>query len=136
MVNSRIQDQSLRIACTTFATRNWRRSVYVCTTCPQNIHQHPSPQQHLRTHLSTSNKHDRLARHVRHTERRADLVVHRVPLRHEHPVDPALLRAPAHRGEVAQRAVELGQLVDGLVPDEGLADEDDLVRAVRGDELE
>ena len=61
------------------------------------------------------------------------LIVHRIPLRHQHAVDPA--PHARHGGEIAQGAVKLGELVDGFVADECLADEDDLVGVVDGDEL-
>jgi hypothetical protein len=106
------------------------------------------------THLSTTDKHDRLACHICHRQRRADLdtdeisiattfarsthlVIHRIPLCDDHPVDaPLFARAssaiPARcRTEVPQRTIKLGELVHSFVPDESLADEDDLVRAVR-----
>lgn len=101
--------------------------------------------------LTTPDKQDRLARHVGHGQRRADLVVlrsegthsampvkrprreathNRVKLGQDDTVDAPLAVRSAGAGKVLERPVELGQLVDSLVADQGLPDEDDLVRIV------
>lgn len=118
----------------------------------------------IRVRLAGANKVDGLAGHVGHRQRSADLqrivsvseqreerarkgeahlVVDRVKLGQDHPVNtPPFSRrrtraTPDARGarEVPQGAVELGELVDGFVSDESLADKDDLVGLVDGDEL-
>lgn len=63
----------------------------------------------------------------------AYLVVHRVPLGNQHAVNaPARAR---RRREIAQRAVEFGQLVNGFVAHQGFADKDNLVGRVNRDKL-
>lgn len=89
------------------------------------------PRRAVRTHLPTTDKDDRLARDIGHRQRSADLIVNRVPLRDQHPVNATPSAMAADRREVAQRTIKLLQLVNSLVANERLADEDNLVGIVR-----
>ncbi|EPY20522.1 signal recognition particle receptor subunit alpha [Strigomonas culicis] len=83
--------------------------------------------------LADAHKHDRLAQLVHHRQRRAHLVVDRVELGEDDAVHAAALRPD---GRVVDEAlVELAQLVDAVVADEGLADEEHEVGLVVVDQL-
>lgn len=65
-----------------------------------------------------------------------NLIIHRIPLRDQHAIDPSsVARATGSGGEVFQRTVEFRQLVNGFIAHKRLADKDDLVRVVDGDEF-
>ena len=66
--------------------------------------------------------------------RRTHLVVDSVPLGNQHAVNATALARGGTR-EIAQCAVEFGQLVDGFVTHQSLSDKDNLVGIVDGDEL-
>mmetsp|Transcript_7881 Transcript_7881/g.23550 ORF Transcript_7881/g.23550 Transcript_7881/m.23550 type:complete len:665 (+) Transcript_7881:2115-4109(+) len=82
--------------------------------------------------LSHPNEDHRRPRDVHHRQGSPDLLLHRVPLGEEDPVDLVRL---AHRRQLDKPAVELGELVDGLVPHKRLPDKEGEVGAVRVDQL-
>eukprot|EP00964_Phaeocystis_antarctica_P080281 scaffold50131_cov60-Phaeocystis_antarctica.AAC.1 len=82
--------------------------------------------------LPGAHEDDGLARGVHERERRADLVADRVELRQHDAVDDA---PRLGRGELEERLVEAGDLVDGLVAHERLAHEEDEVGVVEVDQL-
>ncbi len=84
--------------------------------------------------LSSSNENNRLTCDVRHGDSRADLVINRVKLGEHDPVYQVGVRVAAGR-VVRESLVELDQLVDGFVADEGLTDEEDEVWLVDYDQL-
>ena len=66
---------------------------------------------------------------------RTDLIINSVPLGHQHPINPSLFPSPGGGREIFQGSVEFGQLVNGLVPNQSLPDEQDLVGRVGGHQL-
>ncbi|GIX60788.1 nucleoside diphosphate kinase [Babesia caballi] len=85
--------------------------------------------------LARAHEHDGLTRYVAHGQRRPDLVVDGVELGQDNAVDaPATLRGVG-LPHLLDGLVELAQLVDGVVPHQRLADEEQQVGVVDVDQL-
>jgi len=83
--------------------------------------------------LAHADEDDRLARGVNHVESGAYLLVNGVELGHDDAVNDSWILVL--HGEVNERLIELGQLIDGVVADEGFTDEEDSVRLVDVNQL-
>jgi len=112
---------------------------------------------HEHTYLSTTNENDGLTCNIGHGECRSHLVkkksveekraqeklkeeihliIHRVPFRHQHPINTtSLTYNTRNRRKITQRTIKFGQLVDSLVAYKRLANKNDLVRVVRCNQL-
>jgi len=73
--------------------------------------------------LADTDEHDWLACRVNHVDGSADLVIHRVELGQDDPINSS--RVVLIDCKVDQRLVELRQLVNRVVSDQGFSDEQD-----------
>lgn len=89
-----------------------------------------------RSHLLKRNqkkgkKRKKNTKHKRGLKKESHLIIHRVPFRHQHPINTTSLTYDTRsRRIITQRTIKFGQLVDSLVAYKRLANENDLVGIV------
>jgi hypothetical protein len=54
-------------------------------------------------------------------DHQTNLVIHRIPLGNQHPVDATPVTRPRRRREISKSAIKLCELIDGLVADQRLS---------------